>query len=90
MEVVEKSLSFIKDNYINQSKSENENPINNESNKKSKETENKKKKKKYTKRFKILKHCLNQLKYNGISIDLYKFSLLIMNITLISTLLMNS
>ena len=55
MEVVEKSLSFIKDNYINQSKSENENPINNESNKKSKETENKKKKKKYTKRFKILK-----------------------------------
>ena len=69
MEVVEKSLSFIKDNYINQSNSENENPINNENIKKSKETEKKKKKKKYTKRFKILKHCLNQLKYNGLSID---------------------
>jgi len=56
-------------NYINQNNSENENPINNENNKKSKETENKNKKKKYTKRFKILKHCLNQLKYNGLSID---------------------
>ena len=63
-------------NYINQNNSENENPINNENNKKSKETENKNKKKKYTKRFKILKHCLNQLKYNGLSIDLFKLILL--------------
>ena len=69
MEIVEKNLSLIKDNYINKEELEKENININEIKKKVEKTEKIKKKKKYTRRFKILRYCLNQLKYNGLSID---------------------
>ena len=69
MEIVEENLALIKNNYINNNDMERKNTTNNNYTKSNKETENKIKKKKYTRRFKILRHCINQLKNNGISID---------------------
>ena len=58
--------------YINKEELKKEESKINDENKKNKKFESKKKKK-YTRRFKILRYCLNQLKYNGISLDLFKF-----------------
>ena len=77
MEIVKENLALIKNNYINKNDIERKNTTNNNYTKSNKETENKIKKKKYTRRFKILRHCINQLKNNGISIDLFKFAHLI-------------
>ena len=71
--MVESNLLFIKENYINKNEPEkNESKIN--ISVKKKKVSEKKKKKKSTRRFKILKHCLNQLKYNELSLDLLKLS----------------
>ena len=68
LEMVESNLLFIKENYINKNEPEkNESKIN--ISVKKKKVSEKKKKKKSTRRFKILKHCLNQLKYNELSLD---------------------
>ena len=73
LEMVESNLLFIKENYINKNEPEkNESKIN--ISVKKKKVSEKKKKKKSTRRFKILKHCLNQLKYNELSLDLLKLS----------------
>ena len=68
MEIVEKTLASIKKQYKTKNTINIENSNINSVDKKNEKIENKKKKK-YTRRFKILKYCLNQLKYNNISID---------------------
>ena len=67
MEVVENNLSLIKKNYLNKNESDLKISKINTEEKEKKATVNKKKRK-YNRRFKILKYCLNQLKYNNISI----------------------
>lgn len=70
MEMVEKHLAFINENYIDKSDLNKEKKkINDTVAKSNRETKNKIKKKKYTRRFKILRHCLDELKNNGISLD---------------------
>ena len=68
MNVVESKLIQIKNNYIDKEELKKEESKINDENKKNKKFESKNKKK-YTRRFKILRYCLNQLKYNGISLD---------------------
>jgi len=67
LEVVENNLSLIKKNYLNKNESDLKISKINTEEKEQKATVNKKKRK-YNRRFKILKYCLNQLKYNNISI----------------------
>ena len=67
LEVVENNLSLINKSYLNKNaKDKKTSQINSE--KKEPKNGTDKKKKKYTRRFKILRYCLNQLKYNNISI----------------------
>ena len=71
---MENNLSLIKKNYLNKNESDLKISKINTEEKEQKATVNKKKRK-YNRRFKILKYCLNQLKYNNISIEFYKFSI---------------
>ena len=65
MEIVEKTLASIKNRYKIKNEIYKENSNINKQNKKIE----KKRKIKYSRRFKILKHCLNELKNNNLSID---------------------
>lgn len=67
LEVVENNLSSINNIYLNKNgNNKTSSKINVE--KKEPKVSIEKKKKKYSRRFKILRYCLNQLKYNNISI----------------------